>query len=485
MKLNEKQTIATKKIYEFICQNVHNEFYFFGYAGTGKTYTISKIIKDISDKNIFSKIYICTPTHQALNIIESYVKETIEITNNMMFATIHKIFNFRPVIAVENGDKIFMADSKENTFFSKNNKYIVIIDECSMISSDMVIEIKKNIKLYQIKIIYLGDLQQLPPVSEPESLIFSLVPEKYNYAVCLDEIMRTKSNVIKILSNEIRKWNKKTSLPTILSNIYNEHKSTDKSQPNKLRIYHNKQNYIITRWFANFINSLKTKTPIILTWRNKTSDYYNNIIRKHIHKEKFTDTFLKNDNIIFCDFYYLDKSPFYTSDMAVIKEIKTTQVDFNFWNKYIEDVPTEHNKLYNRFLNIFSKLTQIFQVDTLKIKSKRYSIDIDILIINTHCYTQYTQFVETVKSKIILFYKKTKNEYLTKQLWKIFYSRVIEPYAHINFGYSITVHKAQGSTFDSVYIDITDINANQDINEMHRMLYTAITRVSDELAIIA
>jgi hypothetical protein len=35
----------------------------------------------------------------------------------------------------------------------------------------------------EIKIIYLGDLQQLPPVSEHESLIFSLVPEKYNYTV--------------------------------------------------------------------------------------------------------------------------------------------------------------------------------------------------------------------------------------------------------------------------------------------------------------
>jgi len=482
MELNEKQTITTKKIYEFISQNVHKEFYFFGYAGTGKTFTISKIIKDIVDKNIFSKIYICTPTHQALNIIQSYVKDTIEISNNIMFATIHKLFNFRPVIAVENGDKIFMADSKENTFFSKNNKYIVIIDECSMISSDMVVEIKKNIKLHEIKIIYLGDLQQLPPVSEPESLIFSLVPEKYNYTVCLDEIMRTKSDVIKILSNEIRKWNKKTSISTILSDIYNEHKK----QTKKLRIYHNNENHITTRWFANFINSLKTKTPIILTWRNKTSDNYNNIVRKHIHKEKFSDTFLINDNIIFCDYYCCsEKTPFYTSDMAVIKEIKTGQINFNMWNKYIEDVPTEHNKLYNRFLNVFSKLTQEFQVDTLKIKSKRYSIDVDILIINANCIIQYTQFVETIKSKIILFYKKTKNEYLTKQLWKIFYNHVIEKYAHINFGYSITVHKAQGSTFDSVYIDITDINANQDINEMHRMLYTAITRASDELAIIA
>ena len=65
----------------------------------------------------------------------------------------------------------------------------------------------------------------------------------------------------------------------------------------------------------------------------------------------------------------------------------------------------------------------------------------------------------------------------------------IQPFASIDYGYSITVDKSQGSTFESVYIDAPDIlDQNKypflDIDIARRRFYTAITRASQEVNIL-
>jgi hypothetical protein len=44
-----------------------------------------------------------------------------------------------------------------------------------------------------------------------------------------------------------------------------------------------------------------------------------------------------------------------------------------------------------------------------------------------------------------------------------------------------TVHKAQGSTYKHVFIDLNDISRNNKWREVTRLMYVAITRASDEV----
>ena len=39
------------------------------------------------------------------------------------------------------------------------------------------------------------------------------------------------------------------------------------------------------------------------------------------------------------------------------------------------------------------------------------------------------------------------------RIWKDWQGNVIDRFAQLNYGYSITVHKSQGSTFKNVFID--------------------------------
>ena len=63
-----------------------------------------------------------------------------------------------------------------------------------------------------------------------------------------------------------------------------------------------------------------------------------------------------------------------------------------------------------------------------------------------------------------------------------YYLNYIDYFADISYGYCITVHKAQGSTFKRVYIDaknILEYNRKGYIN--YKCLYTSITRASEKV----
>ena len=66
-------------------------------------------------------------------------------------------------------------------------------------------------------------------------------------------------------------------------------------------------------------------------------------------------------------------------------------------------------------------------------------------------------------------------------IWKYWNENVIDVFAQLNYGYCITVHKSQGSTFKNVFIDVYDIFDNNNKEDSLKCLYTAITRCSDNL----
>jgi len=54
----------------------------------------------------------------------------------------------------------------------------------------------------------------------------------------------------------------------------------------------------------------------------------------------------------------------------------------------------------------------------------------------------------------------------------------------IDFCYSLTTHKSQGSTFDTVIIDYNDVRGNRDILNRNQLLYVGITRAAKHVYII-
>ena len=75
------------------------------------------------------------------------------------------------------------------------------------------------------------------------------------------------------------------------------------------------------------------------------------------------------------------------------------------------------------------------------------------------------------------------NSVLTR-LWDFYYFQFIDQFADIIYGYAITTHKSQGSTYQNVYIDMSDIiHNNPNHKNSHQCLYTAVTRASEKIKI--
>ena len=105
---------------------------------------------------------------------------------------------------------------------------------------------------------------------------------------------------------------------------------------------------------------------------------------------------------------------------------------------------------------------------------------------------KYTQFKNETSIAIKNFSKKLLSSYSTiqieklviKPLWKQWNKVFTDPFATVNYGYSITCHKAQGSSFHDVYVDLNDILKNQKKVEAKKCAYTSVTRTSNELNIL-
>lgn len=77
----------------------------------------------------------------------------------------------------------------------------------------------------------------------------------------------------------------------------------------------------------------------------------------------------------------------------------------------------------------------------------------------------------------------TRKLFIVTRLWEYFYYSFIDIFADISYGYCITIHKSQGSTFDDVYLDCKNIlhfNKSDSLN----CLYTGVTRASKTLTIL-
>lgn len=503
---NTKQTEAVKKLKEFVNQKAYNYFYLFGYAGTGKTMTIALTVINLLENNLIDCAYICAPTHVALNVLETYFKTNFTEDNQKLllekikFLTIHKLLEFKATISNQTGSKVFKAN-KESKYLKTISNRLVIIDESSMIPINIVKEIDKYIELYALKVVLLGDINQLRPVGESKSLIFKNVPKKYPYHIILDEIMRTKSPNIKEVSKIIREWDPKDKSIKLVELFLPIHKI--KIKPTTFKLYHKKNDYVNTTWFKYVVKKIEENClPVILTWRNTPAEMYNKLIRQYIHKSTADlINYHVGDCLMFSNFYAspeveeIKSMVFYTSNVIKITEInskKTKLIDWSEIKLGTDKTPLPIVSAYQKLLRKLNNFQTEFIVDTcVAIKIHNNPDDLDsninsciIKTINRSEAKSYDELLKSVKEHLEFFFEKHKSEEISSVLWKAFHKNLIDPYAQLNFGYSLTTHKAQGSTFNSVLVDFDDIIQNPNIGEMQESLYTASTRASNELGFL-
>jgi exodeoxyribonuclease-5 len=72
---------------------------------------------------------------------------------------------------------------------------------------------------------------------------------------------------------------------------------------------------------------------------------------------------------------------------------------------------------------------------------------------------------------------------LKRNAWVKYYN-FKDKFADVKYNYALTVHKAQGSTFDNAIVINCDIKRMPNKRERDKLLYTAITRAKNKLFMV-
>lgn len=171
MQLSNKQELGLKIAVERY-RNKEKYTVIAGYAGVGKTVLVKYIINALNvDEN---EVVYCAYTGKACTVLQS--------KGNKNVSTLHRLlWDWKP--------------KKDGKFFRKRKEIverIVVVDEVSMVSSEILKELLSRKNIY---ILFLGDPAQLPPVSKDSA--HTLLDKPH---IFLDEVMRqaAESEIIRL-----------------------------------------------------------------------------------------------------------------------------------------------------------------------------------------------------------------------------------------------------------------------------------------------
>ena len=388
-----------------------------GSAGVGKTWLVHTLIKELTYTIKPFKIMCSAPTHKALAVINSKVKIKL-----VKFSTVHSALQYRSSINKETGKRVFSSHPNDKWPPLKDIKYW-IIDEASMIDTDMLKTILFHAKLQETTVVFVGDDKQLNPVDEEDSPVFY-----QNYPeVELTEIIRQgEGNPIITLSRNIPEiWKKK-------SNLLGGPEGQDVG-------------YLHTQNLAKIIEELAkvngTDEFKYLAWTNKEVDKINKLVRHRIYGDN-PDKIELGETIIFNAPY----KNYTTNETVEVLELEKTTINQQI---VLKDQGTKQSISVEFNIYIINKDIKVLNDSSLAI-FKKYST-----LTNKNCKDKMLSYVE-------------RNYFLSI-------------FADFNYNHALTIHKSQGSTYKTTVLNVRDINFNQKEKEKQRLFYTGVTRASDLL----
>lgn len=445
--LSENQLQAFDLIHKW-CLNYSEArvpFVLKGYAGTGKTYCIQRVIKSLqqcfqwdsgySMKPI--KVAMCAPTHKARNVLEI---ASVNAGLSVHIATLHSLCHLMPGDYDENGKQ----GMKINPYSSEPHYQdfdLVVVDESSMIGEEALL----FMPYMQTPTIFMGDPAQLPPVSDndeqQESPIFSMP----SIDIELTQVQRYSG--------------------AIADYVFQLRSDINAERIPHLENGNNLTKYNTETWLQYCLDSfrLRKSTTKALCWTNKRVAALNESIRGYILAD--ADEFEVGEQL-FC------KEPIIKVNLYGQRAIAAhTCAD-------LEVVEVVIDKKRDGLVGTGFKIWKLdVETDTGK--------EIEVSCIHEDSWKLIDSALQLEKKRILGLSDRTDK----KEAWKAYYE-FLEDYNliaksklmhRLQYAYALNIHQSQGSTYPHAFVDSSNILGCQNPVMRNKLLYTGYTRASQHL----
>ena len=433
-----------------------------GAAGTGKTFLVRALIKN--SKISYSTIGLAAPTHKACRVLQ----ESIALPN-IKVNTLQSDLGLRLNFDVEKFDinnppfdpkgRIKIGDYK-----------LYIIDEASMINVGLRMFLERTCTTNNCKILYIGDDSQLPPVKEKYSTAFKGIklhvlreivrqgednPISYLLELLRDDIKNKTFKFLEYISKNPVKFNSDNTKGYEVCDVktFGE------------KIYINFTDDAITR----NIDYAK-----IIAYTNANVGAWNKFIRSAIIEDADKSIITKNDLFI--------------SYVTIVNQFNEAIIK-NSEEYIVKDVVNYTHPRYD----LKGFMVRLQAIHGGQVTNPLFILD------HTDKFTiqMYVKISEgMVKSA------KMARANIRAQKWREYYkfkescmlltnigdSRGNIIYSRdLDYGFALTSHKSQGSTFDTSFVDVIDIVYDKyghpytDVEDINRRLYVAASRCRNKL----
>lgn len=448
--LNKNQELALDYIISFIENKKNNNIFLLkGYAGTGKTFIISNIVKNLW--KVKKSVVLLAPTGRSAKVISSYCNKEAYTVHKEIFYT-----------------KNNFSGSLEFTLkINKHKNTLFVIDEASMISTNrndgvglFSQSLLDNIVKYvysgfKCKLLIIGDTAQLPPVKSEisyalDSEFLENEYEKEVISVELTDVIRQQKES-GILSYA-------TSIRNKIENNYFDDISFD-FNPFK-DIINVEDGEHLMNLIQDSYNKYGIEETAIIVRSNKRANLYNKAIR---------DKILTNENLINVgDLLMVIKNNYFwlnnKKDIGFIANGDIIKIEEIF----------EIKNIYGfKFAEV-----RISMVDYPKIRPFETVLILDSLYINSPALDFNT--MNKLYQEVLKDYMNVKTKYKRHLAVKnnSFFNAL-----QVKFAYSFTCHKSQGGQWNSIFLEFPYLPNGMD-KDFFRWLYTAITRSKNKLHLI-
>ena len=340
-----------------------------------------------------------------------------EITGSPV-KTIHSLLG---LTMDEDGEEVKLKPPDKEVIFS--SREIIVVDEGSMANT----ELTKYILATRTKVLIIGDNYQLPPVGELKSPLFKLCRDNESY-VMMRQVLRFDSDLI----------NMSVALRNCITT--KNYSSPLKTMGDQVSVFDSKDDF-----YNELLKDLsvdKFKQTKIIAWRNKTVDEYNSLVRNELG---FSREFELGESLF-------SASPIYDDADNLIGSVDT-------------DLFIENLEVVQRTISIPGLVETTIESYKLTV-SGGYKGTVYIAK-DKNGYTRYTNYLASLAKNSSGFGKKEA----WRKFWKFKHSFIL-----VRYGYAMTAHRSQGSSYDSVFVDQRDILVNKDKITAFKCLYVACTR---------
>lgn len=463
-KPSDQQRQALQMAWTFI-RNGPNRSRFmgiYGFAGAGKTTVVQILVKGLWRRPGSCAVAMCAPTHKAVKVLKDMALQAG--LDGITFATLHSMLNLQRDWD-EHGKEIWKPKQmqKHSGQPSLDQFDLIILDEASMVGADLWEQIQLAIASatgdFIPQLIAMGDPAQLPPVKrsrrkgdlldletgvsetqagfERESPIFHDIPQ----SITLTQVIRYGGSIGE-LATHIREHLEAEDLPdlepwldddlvlvdkyTWLDHLLEDHlRPQTRAQPRQVRV---------------------------LCYTNKTVQWLNGFIRHHLLgavADRYP--YLEGDRIITC---------------APVREGLTKCLDSR-----TECLVTDVEE--REVLPIWgSTRTYPYRHWLLSVLDDRQVVQ-QLRVLHPCSIAEFDEDCQQLRQEALKIPVELSEQ--RRAAWRKFYQHK-ELFAVVEHAFCLTIHSAQGSTFDRVYIPLPDILANPRTRERNQLFYTAVTR---------